>query len=125
MKKALRERVWKKYDCHCAYCGKIIQYRDMQVDHIQPIFRNDKSETLEKWGVKRGKDEESNMNPSCARCNRWKSTFSLEQFREQIELQVERVKRDSAGFRMAYDFNLITINVKPVVFYFEFLALNK
>ena len=45
--KEIRERVWKKYDCHCAYCGKIIQYRDMQVDHIKPLYRNDNVETLE------------------------------------------------------------------------------
>ena len=76
-KKEIRERVWKKYDCHCAYCGKMIQYKDMQVDHIKPLYRNDSVDDLIVWGVERGKDEESNYNPSCARCNRWKSTFSL------------------------------------------------
>ena len=34
--KKTRELVYKKYDGHCAYCGKEIEIKDMQVDHMYP-----------------------------------------------------------------------------------------
>lgn len=128
IKKEVRERVWRKYDCKCAYCGHYLEYKKMQVDHIKPLYRNDSVETLKVWGIERGKDEESNCNPSCARCNRWKSTYSLETFRSEIVKQTERLKRDSAAFRMAYDYNRIVIKVQPLKFWFEvhkLLTTNK
>jgi len=72
--------------------------------------------------LRRGEHKEDNFNPSCARCNRWKSTFSVEQFREEISKQIERLKRDSSGFRLAVDYNLINYKT-DVKFYFE--QLNK
>lgn len=34
MKKETRLKVYRMYDGHCAYCGRTIEYKDMQVDHI-------------------------------------------------------------------------------------------
>lgn len=31
-----RLKIYRKYDGHCAYCGKSIEYKDMQVDHLVP-----------------------------------------------------------------------------------------
>lgn len=31
--KKTRVAVYKKFDGHCAYCGRRIAYNDMQVDH--------------------------------------------------------------------------------------------
>ena len=36
MKKELRQKVHFKYCGKCAYCGKNIKYKEMQVDHIHP-----------------------------------------------------------------------------------------
>lgn len=36
MKKETRLKVYRMYDGHCAYCGRTIEYKDMQVDHIVP-----------------------------------------------------------------------------------------
>jgi len=36
MTKKQRIKVYEKYNGHCAYCGKKIEYKDMQVDHIDP-----------------------------------------------------------------------------------------
>ena len=33
----MRQRVYDKYDGHCAYCGREIKMSEMQVDHIIPI----------------------------------------------------------------------------------------
>lgn len=35
--KSKREAVYRKYDGHCAYCGREIAYKDMQVDHFLPL----------------------------------------------------------------------------------------
>jgi hypothetical protein len=119
MKRQIREEVYQKCNGHCGYCGKEITYKQMQVDHIKPLFRNDKSDTLEVWGVERGTDEMDNLMPTCARCNRWKSTFSVEMFRGEISKQIERVNRDSAGYRMAKDYGLVEEKEIEVTFYFE------
>ena len=35
--KAMRQQVYDKYHGHCAYCGREITMKEMQVDHIVPI----------------------------------------------------------------------------------------
>jgi hypothetical protein len=114
-----REEVYNKCSGHCAYCGIEITMKQMQVDHIKPLYRNDKVETLEVWGVERGTDEMDNLNPSCARCNKWKSTFSLEMFRTIVENSIERLERDTPNFRLAKDYGLLNITKNKVIFYFE------
>ena len=37
IKKSEREQVHLKYHGRCAYCGKKIAYKDMQVDHLIPL----------------------------------------------------------------------------------------
>lgn len=60
-----------------------------------------------------------NIFPSCAPCNLLKTTYSLEMFRKQVSLQVERGRRSSVNFRTAERFGLISVVNKPVVFWFE------
>ena len=117
--KETRIAVWGKYDKHCAYCGKEIEYKQMQIDHIEPLFRNYKDKELEYMKRSRGEHNTDNFNPSCARCNRWKSTYTLEQFKKEISLQIDRLNRDSNNYRMAIDFGLIQETKVPVKFYFE------
>jgi len=107
-----------KYNCHCAYCGKEIALKEMQADHIEPIFRGWRDDEVAK-----GADSIENMNPACRSCNRWKATFTVEQFRIEMESQVVRLKRDSAGFRMALAYGLIEPKNEKVVFYFEKLEV--
>ena len=114
-----REEVYNKCSGHCAYCGTEITIKQMQVDHIKPLYRNDKVTTLEVWGVERGTDDIDNLNPSCTRCNKWKSTYSLEMFRTIVENSIERLERDTPNFRLARDYGLLTITKNKVIFYFE------
>ena len=102
----MRSRIWNKYNQKCAYCGKNIALKDMQIDHINPKALG-------------GKDKEENYNPACRRCNKWKATYSLEQFKEEIQKQVERLRRDVAGFRLAEDFSMIKDCTHKPQFYFE------
>jgi len=119
IKKEIRKRVYCKYDKRCAYCGIQLEYRQMQVDHIEPHWHSCTEEDCKRWGVTKGEHQESNFNPSCARCNRWKGTFSIEAFRNEISLQLVRLKRDSSNYRMALDYGMITESNKPIEFWFE------
>lgn len=112
MNPELRKEVYEKYDGRCAYCGKKIEYSKMQIDHIV----SKKTAEVEKTKVD---NSLSNLNPSCARCNKWKGGMRLETFRKEIESQKERLMRDSAGFRLAWDFELLQDWNLKAMFYFE------
>jgi 5-methylcytosine-specific restriction endonuclease McrA len=123
IKKEIRQKVWKKYDGHCAYCGAVIEYKQMQVDHIEPKWHAMTEEQCIKAGLKKGADCLENYNPACVRCNRWKGTMSIELFRSEIQKQTERLRRDSNQYRMAMDFGMILEDNKPITFYFERLHI--
>jgi 5-methylcytosine-specific restriction endonuclease McrA len=122
MKKSNRKIVHDKYDGHCAYCGDEIPLKKMQIDHIEPLYRNDTDYQLDRMGIKRGDDTIENYNPSCKRCNLWKSTFTVEGFREQIQLQTERLNNYSSNYRMAKSYGLIEEINRTVKFYFETIS---
>ncbi len=122
--KEKREAVYEKCQGHCAYCGKNISIKEMQVDHIEPHWHTLTEDQALKVGIKKGSHDLENLNPSCARCNKWKSTFSLESFRKVVETSLDRLERDTPNFRLARDFGLLETNKKPVKFYFETFNSN-
>ncbi len=63
----------------------------------------------------------NNLMPACASCNNFKMVSDLEDFRENLQAQVERGRKYSVNFRMAERFGLIAVMEKPVRFYFETL----
>lgn len=100
-----RKAVYEKYNGHCAYCGEEIAYEKMQVDHLIPLHKG-------------GADNLQNYMPSCRKCNQYKHTLSLEDFREQIGLTVKRLQGVYA-YVMATKYGLVTETDIPVTFYFE------
>jgi 5-methylcytosine-specific restriction endonuclease McrA len=119
MNKKIREEVYSKCSGHCAYCGKEITYKEMWVDHIEPHWHTLTESEAKRSGIKKGSHDISNLNPSCIRCNKWKSTHSLESFRKVIETSLDRLERDTPNYRLARDFGLLEVKPKPIVFYFE------
>ena len=119
MNKNQRQTVFDKYGGKCAYCGCELQ-KGWHVDHIEPAFHNWSDEDVKRHlKQERGLNIIENYNPACPRCNRWKGTWSIEQFRNEISLQLERLERDSAQFRMARDYGLIKTSDIKVRFYYE------
>lgn len=119
--KKVREAVYQKYDGHCAYCGKEIDYKEMQVDHLIPFQR-------ERW--KKCSEEEiecfENYLPSCRRCNHYKRAHSLEVFRKYIEEIPAKLYRDNYIYKVGLDYGLIESHEHKVKFYFEQIdELNK
>ncbi len=103
--KKIRQQVYGKCGGHCAYCGKVIAYKDMQVDHVHPKYLG-------------GTDDIANLLPSCQACNFRKGTNSLEAFRVQINEQCDTLCKTFQA-RMSLAYGLIERIDKPIVFYFE------
>jgi hypothetical protein len=91
----------------------------MQVDHIQPHWHTFTDQQASHAKIVKGSHDLDNLNPSCARCNKWKSTYSVEHFRKVVETSLDRLERDTPNFRLARDYGLIEVIEKPVLFYFE------
>lgn len=105
-KKNNRKKVYDKFNGKCAYCGCDITLEKMQIDHLVPLYRNDSDEQLNKWGKIRGTDEIENLMPSCQSCNHYKSTFSLEEFREQLMLLRERLNKQHKIYSISKRYRL-------------------
>ena len=126
IKKNIRELVHKKYNCKCGYCGISIEYKEMQVDHIIP--QNEFiAHITNQWRIPEflkhltvsDMNHFDNLMPSCRVCNKWKSTFTIDQFKKEVFEQVKRLNDYSTNYRMAKKYDLVSETVKPIVFYFE------
>lgn len=126
LSKKVREQVWNKYNCRCAYCGEQIELKKMQVDHIIPksdfiyhvknkIWIPDFLKHLTPIDV----DNIDNLNPACQVCNNWKRSHVLEVFRNELHEQIKRLNLYSSNYRIAKKYGLLEETLKPVVFYFE------
>ena len=104
--KSVRMQVYKKYDGHCAYCGCNLEYKDMQVDHINPLYWHN------------GEDSIENYNPACRMCNFYKSAYTVEKFREQIQTIRDRLERNFI-YRLAKKYGVVKESTDPIRFYFE------
>ena len=105
LSKDMRTRVYEMYGGHCAYCGREIDIKEMQVDHVQAVYLG-------------GEDEIANYRPACRSCNFYKSTMSVEGLREQLGLIAGRLEKLFI-FRLALAYGLIHLTGRPVKFYFE------
>lgn len=115
--KKTRVAVYEKYDGHCAYCGKEIEYKEMQLDHMIPRQR----ERFKKYTEEEIECFENYM-PSCRRCNHYKRAHSLETFRQMIEEIPNKLFRDNYIYKVGLDYGLVSAHKQKVIFYFEWLA---
>ena len=111
--KKTRQQVYQKYNGHCAYCGCELEYKDMQVDHVENVYLA--TECL-------GKEVDDSINnymPSCRMCNYYKGTETIEQFRNRLTDMLMRNVRRPFDYRLALKYGLIKEDIKPIKFYFE------
>jgi len=111
MKPEIRLTVYNKFNGRCAYCGREITYKQMQVDHYWPQF-------LKHHKVGVDNDHIDNLFPSCAKCNNHKHGMRAEMWRDELALQVKRLRKN-AQFDRALRFGQVEIKESPIVFYFE------
>lgn len=127
MEKEFREKVWNKFNKHCAYCGKILKGysgKYMHVDEMKPIIRD--LEWNKKGQLVTGKTCKyperlnfDNQVPACPQCNINKHSLSIEDFRQSIYQYVESLNKYSTQYKMASKYGLIKETGNKIVFYFE------
>lgn len=126
MNKKLREKIKKKYSGKCAYCGCEL-VKGWHVDHIKPVVRDSKWNRNKgrfiPTGILKNPENENidNYNPSCPSCNIQKNSFTLEEFRKNIQNFVNSLNNYSTQYKFAKRYNLVTETNKKVIFYFETL----
>lgn len=104
--KKVRLQIHEKYNGHCAYCGCDLEYKEMQVDHMESLY----------WHG--GSDNISNYMPACRMCNFYKSTMTLDKFREQLQTITDRLENEFI-YRLAKKYGMVMESKKPIQFYFE------
>jgi hypothetical protein len=119
--KKIREAVYNKYGGRCAYCGKAITYKEMQVDHLIP---------LGSWGRKYSEEELEcfeNYMPTDRTCNHYKRCHGLESFREMISEIPKKLYRDSYIYKVGINYGIYDkVDPVPIKFYFEIVdSTNK
>lgn len=127
-----RQLVFDKFGGKCAYCGCELT-KSFHVDHVEPMMRGKQLIGYSVFDQKpvygdRTKHENNvteNMMPSCASCNLYKSTYSLEQFREQVGLLTSRLNKRFPQYKIVKRFGLVVETNIPVNFYFETFLKTK
>jgi 5-methylcytosine-specific restriction endonuclease McrA len=114
-----RKAVYQKYGGHCAYCGKEISLKDMQVDHFEPkCIKGPIGKDIDGKYIFPDLNVFSNLMPSCSRCNHYKRANDIEYFRYMIKTIHERI-HDNYIVKVAWDFGIIKYNKWDEMFYFE------
>ncbi len=110
-----RELIHNKYDGHCAYCGKKITLKQMQIDHYYPI-------SAPAIGRIKGIETEDieNKMPSCRNCNHYKRALQPETFRFYIKTLHERIMKIYIN-KVAIDFEIIKVQPFNGKFYYEII----
>ena len=113
--KKTRKEVYKKYNGHCAYCGKEIEIKDMQIDHM---WSKSDGESYARIFGKVELESIENYMPTCRRCNNYKSRFSLEHWRSfMLDLNERALKQITV--KVGIDFGIIKVEKFDGKFYFE------
>jgi len=108
-----REVIYQKYGGRCAYCGCVLDKKNWHIDHLEPLRRGDGDQY-------KHRDVITNMMPSCPSCNHYKSTWTIEEFRREIQLMPSRINKKNPTYKMAKRYGLIREEVNKVEFYFEY-----
>ena len=108
-----RIKIYNKYEGHCAYCGREITIKKMQIDHYWPQY-------LAHFQPDKDNNRDENLMPSCQKCNIHKHGMRPEEWRKELGLQITRLRKNSQ-FDRALRFGQIEITEKPIVFYFEWI----
>lgn len=117
--KTIRMNLYDKYNHKCAYCGCDLEYKDMQIDHIESVYANtDFKQIMTEEEIY----SEENLLPACRQCNFYKSSATVEDFRKRLCIAMMNNLRKNFGYRLAIKYGLVEEHVKPIKFYFETLA---
>lgn len=113
--KRIRQQVYNKFYGKCAYCGCELEYKDMQVDHLESVY----SASVQQKEVD---DTLDNYMPSCRACNFYKGTMTLKQFRSHLLNTLQDTCRAPFQVKLAMKYGMLTYHPWDGEFYFEKIA---
>lgn len=102
-----RIKIFQKYNGRCAYCGCKLNYRDMKMSCIPKRNSFFREPLIQKH------------LPACESCYYLVSSFSLEEFRTQIDNTISEYLREDPNYKLAIKYGVIKEMDPPYVFYFE------
>lgn len=114
LSKADRALILNKSHGNCWYCGVSLIGVKWQADHFHPIIRYGDGKCAHPQ-----LDTMMNMVPSCAPCNNYKLSSSIEVFRRNVAEQERLTLKASTGLRMLNRLGRVSFNQEPVKFWFE------
>lgn len=109
MSAEFKRKVFEKMNGRCYYCGNQITIDNMTVDHVVPKSKG-------------GSLSIHNCSPSCKRCNELKANGTIKEMRDKIEDSLSALRKNRE-FQVLKKYGVVEISPKPVVFYFELLAM--
>ena len=109
-----RELILNKSNGRCWYCGINLVGTKWQADHFHPIIRYGDGKCAYPQ-----LDTMDNMVPSCAPCNNYKLSASIEVFRSNVAEQERLTMKASSGLRMLNRIGRVIFSQEPVRFWFE------
>lgn len=109
--KKIRQQVYDKYHGHCAYCGCELDIKDMQVDHLDSVYRAE-------YEGREVDNSIDNFMPACRQCNFYKGTSTIDEFREKIT-HLKRLTLIAFPARLAQKYGIVQVKEWDMKFYFE------
>lgn len=107
-----RKQIFHKFGGRCAYCGRLMRYNDMHIDHITPFSRN-------------GEDKVENLFPSCKDCDTVKGSLTPSEFRKKLQNMSYELE-NQPQFRTALRFGIVKrFPYQRVRFYYETKGVKK
>lgn len=119
-----RIKIHNKFGGKCSYCGKQVEFKEMQVDHMMPKIAYEVGLYGKRLQWNHNLNDFENLMPSCRRCNHYKSDYSLEEFRRLIFTLDDRLKKHYIN-KVAIDFEMMVVYPFSGLFYFETIAQTK
>ena len=124
LSKDKRQQVYNKYGGHCAYCGKEISLKEMQVDHATAFAQSiyGLKESRDKVGKMIADDSINsidNLMPSCRQCNFYKGGWDIENLRNRLKDTLSHTCQSSFQVRLALQYGMLTYKEWDGKFYYE------
>lgn len=121
--KKIRLAVHQKCGGHCAYCGREITTRQMQIDHGKPQSSQRRVGTqLDGTPIYEDIHHIDNLMPACIYCNNYKGLWGIEGLRMMIKNMASSnvlMFASNSKAEVLISFGIITVHPWDGKFYFE------
>lgn len=112
-----RLEIWNKSGGKCWYCGCELGEKGWHIDHFHPVVRGVLGDSSKMTYPEL--DTIDNLVPSCAPCNNFKHSMSIEGYRSMCKEQFINIPKYTTGARQLERLGLLDFAPKEVEFWYE------